>query len=215
MPTPAATAVATRVFTDSAGHAAVLEATHTFSAMDLGTATSDRIIVIAGGSGGLGISVSSVTVGGDSCTEATEALASTSGAWIWYVALSSGATGDVVVTFASSEYRSYVGVYALYGASGGPTNTATATGAEPISASLVKKGGGVSFGTAFQTNFDAGTQTHDWTNLTEDLEISGDASGGGSVASEEVGADATQTVTCDSSSTDTRFSLAMASWPAA
>ena len=127
--TPAAP-LATRVFTDSEGHPAVSETTHTFTAKSLGTAASDRIIVIAGGN-------------------------------------------------------------------------------------IVKKKNGVCFGACFQTGFDPATEDHAYTNLTKDAEVTADASGSGSVASEEVAADVTETITVVSDEIDGRHPLVAAHWEAA
>jgi hypothetical protein len=208
--------IATRVFTDSEGHPAVLEVNHTFSNKSLGDAASDRIIVIAGGSGGYNPAVTGVTVGGNSCTEAIQ-FADTARAWIYYVALPTGTTGDVVVTFASAEFRSIIGVYAIYGASGGPADTATGGGTSgTVTASIDKTENGVTIGAFFQSNFNSATQNAAWTNLTEDAEVSADDSGSGGFASAENTADATgQTITVVSDSADGRQPLVVASWGAA
>ena len=133
------------------------------------------------------------------------------------MALPTGTTGDVVVTFASAEFRSIIGVYALYGASGGPSSTASGGGTNGtvVTGNIVKKKNGVCFGACFQTGFDPATEDHAYTNLTKDAEVTADASGSGSVASEEVAADVTETITVVSDEIDGRHPLVAAHWEAA
>jgi hypothetical protein len=208
--------LATRVFTDSEGHPAALSLTHTFTAKSLGDEAPDRIIVIAGGSGGYHTAVTGITVGGNACTEAIQ-FQDTARAWIYYVALPTGTTGDVVVTFASAEFRSIIGVYALYGASGAPSSTASGGGTSgtAVTGSVVKKANGVCFGACFQDSFDPPVEDHTYTNLTKDAEVTADDSGSGSVASEEVSTDVTETITVVSTDTDGRQPLVAAHWEAA
>lgn len=93
--------------------------TYTFSGAAIGTASSDRRIVVAIGSrANAARSVSSVTVGGISATELVTANDSGSGADIaslWIAEVPTGTTGDIVVTFSAAMLRCAVAQYAVYG----------------------------------------------------------------------------------------------------
>jgi hypothetical protein len=109
------------------------QTTYTFSAVDLGEPHATRMIAvyISGRHGG---TVSTVTVGGIS---ATSVIASTglAGArsWIYRAAVTSGSTGDVVVTFTGSVAECAVTWWGMYPSSqvpvdSGQSNSASGTG---------------------------------------------------------------------------------------
>ncbi len=91
---------------------------YTFSSAGIGTASSDRYIAVAlagrqpSGTPGL----SSLTVGGQSCSEAiidTNASTQWSAIWITDSPVTSGTTADIVATCNSSNDRLSFGVWAL------------------------------------------------------------------------------------------------------
>ena len=93
--------------------------TITFSSVDLGRASSDRLIVIAAlnrDTGSLADTFSTVTINGVS---ATQVVATTNGGslgvTIYSARVPTGTSGDVVLTVGDNVDHVYISVYALYG----------------------------------------------------------------------------------------------------
>lgn len=143
--------------------------TYTFSALDIGTASATRHVVVGVISSGTSPSVSSVTVAGNSATMVVQVDESNLRIGLWIVAVSSGTTGDVVVTHSSSMLRCGVIVWAVYDLSSA-TATATATDIVPtLSQSLTINAGGIGIGLA--DGYQSGSaQTWTWTELTENVD---------------------------------------------
>jgi len=104
--------------------------TYTFSSVNLGDAATDRVIIVGiGGTSGSSRSISSVTIGGVSATAAATANIS----WaivnsIWYAAVPSGTTGDIVITFSAVMVQCVVNAFRMTGqTSNTPANTGTDT----------------------------------------------------------------------------------------
>ena len=90
---------------------------YTFSSSDLGTAASNRSIVVGVG-GGQATSgnrtCNSVVINGVTATKATEQLSfSGDNTSIFFAAVPSDATGDIVVTFSSGMVRAGIGVWSV------------------------------------------------------------------------------------------------------
>tara|TARA_Y100000296_G_scaffold71733_1_gene87474 strand:+ start:30 stop:692 length:663 start_codon:yes stop_codon:yes gene_type:complete len=137
----------------------------TFSSIGLGTAASDRIIVVGVGSnsGAGGHVISGVTVAGDSATEIVSIRDAETRASIYAVALSSGTSGDVVVSTDNNSEVMGIGVYAMFGASITPTDTdSTINPVQDLGLSVAK--GGVAIAHAHDTSAQNGVT---WTGLTE------------------------------------------------
>jgi len=146
--------------------------TYTFSGKALGTAASNRqIVVLVSGHGTSNTTVSTVTVGGVSATELVYAQQATGTQIkaIWIASVPTGTTGDVVVTFAAGKGSCGIGVYALYGASSSAhaTQTDTTYSTDTVSVSIDVPAGGVCFAIGTGTAIDASTT---WTGLTEDYD---------------------------------------------
>ena len=94
--------------------------TYTFAGVDIGTAATNRHVVVGvQGSGGTARTLSSVTVAGVTATILVEAT-DTGGGGEDHVALviaavPTGTTGDVVVTWSGAFARGAYGVWAVYG----------------------------------------------------------------------------------------------------
>lgn len=103
--------------------------TYTFSSASLGAEATDRVIIVAfGGTAGSSKTISSVTIGGVAATLAVNANISwaiTSG--IYYAAVPSGTTGDIVITFSGSMNQCVCNVFRMTGQS---SNTPAATGSD-------------------------------------------------------------------------------------
>lgn len=107
------------------GHFNNSGSTVTYANAPIGTATADRIVVVAlCRTSLLGSSTTSVTVGGTGLTKDTTATAFISVAdnqflEIWYGVISSGTTADVVATHSSATGTDMF-VYSVYGCSSTP-----------------------------------------------------------------------------------------------
>lgn len=141
--------VATVSFASSAVSTADLT-TYTFSSASLGTAASNRKIVIAvSGAVHTTATVSTMTVGGVSASLITGTKVrwptSLYGLEIWQADVPTGSTGDVVVTWSNAQNRTGIGVWAVYGAAAAAHATATDNSA-PYSQAVVVPAGGVVIG---------------------------------------------------------------------
>jgi hypothetical protein len=120
----------------------------TFTSMNIGTADPTRIVGVAIFGNSTGVSVSSVTVGGNSATQATGATGNTAvGASVdfWYCPLASGTSGNIVVTWGASQARCGIVVYSITGtgAAFGTAVSATISSGTTINATRsVPTGGG-------------------------------------------------------------------------
>ena len=144
--------------------------TYTFSSAALGTAASDRkvVVTIHGRSTNPSTrTISSVTIGGVTATEAVSVSNTIGNRCAIYVAdVPTGTTGDIVVVFNDTMQKCAVGSYAMYGA-GSSTPTATATDiASAFSQTLNIPANGAAFavaGNQFNT-------TASWAGLTENYD---------------------------------------------
>lgn len=148
--------------------------TYTYTGKAIGTAAGSRrvIVAIAGDTNVGSRTISSVTIGGVSATQAV--TAENAGTVLHrlaiYIAIvPTGTTADVVVTYSAAQLRSAVAVYAAYGLK---SSTATSTGtdtddSDPMTASLTISAGGIAV--AIAMNYYSTSQTnYAWTNITED-----------------------------------------------
>ena len=158
-------------------------AAYTFSAHSIGTASSDRHVVVCVAFGDTGAnSVDFVTVGGQSCTQIAaiqngsfEAFA---GIFITDAPVTSGTTADVIVDLANFANNCGIGTFALTGLSSiTATDTATTT-TDGSAQSLDINADGVAVGV---TSFD-GTSVS-WTNMTERYDANTEGTAGHSGAS--------------------------------
>jgi hypothetical protein len=146
--------------------------TYTFSSKSLGTATSNRRIVVACSwrEGALSnVGLSSITVGGVTCTVpgGTRIETSTVGIAMGIATVPSGTTGSIVVTFDKQAGRVGVGWWSLYDVqSTTPVGTVenSDTGSSLALGSLSTDNNGVALFAATGAN---GTRTFSWTNPTE------------------------------------------------
>jgi hypothetical protein len=137
--------------------------------IDVGSAAADRIIALAISyrSDGRG-SIDSLTLGGVSGTlVVAEAFASNGGIELWRVALPTGTTANLVVTFgAADNLWINAGAFAIYGADATPAGSSSTSGSGvgdiSISMTVPADGAGVLVGAYGEQ---AGAVT--WTNATE------------------------------------------------
>ena len=108
---------------------------YTFSAVAIGAAAADRVVVVAAHSEEGGELVS-MTVGGIPATVAISAGEDAEFAVVAYAAVPTGTTVDIVVTWTSQARRSMVGAWRLTGANATPTATDSSTSTPSTGESL-------------------------------------------------------------------------------
>ena len=157
----------TRSFRDSYVYATNTQ-NHTFSSCDIGTAASDRHVVVAifiSASTAVG-TISSVTIGGVSASELVTSASAEYRVSFYIAAVPTGTTGDVVINTSKTETRFGIGVWAVYGASATAHDTGSST-ADPLTDNINIAAGGVAIGVGVSSR---SSPEYTWTNLTEDYE---------------------------------------------
>ena len=140
----------------------------TFSSVAIGTASSDRYVVVVATVRTSGTSdiTMTCTIGGVSATSVATVASLTSSAHrqnIFIAAVPTGTTGNVVLTFSRASIRSMISVFAVTGIDG-LTASATATStASPGSGTITIPAGGIAIAGSY--NILGGAYT--WSNLTE------------------------------------------------
>lgn len=150
--------------------------TYTFATQNLGTAASDRYIIVAISGrevGGGSATVSSCTIGGVTATINKQAEANGDQLAMCVANVPTGATGDIVVVWSTGMTDCFIAAYrATSLASTTATDTGSSTAAAPTYDIDVVAGG---FAIAISKDR-SGAATATWTNLTEDYD-SKDGSG--------------------------------------
>jgi len=163
------------VFCASAGDTGLVEpgGTYTFSSHGIGTASSDRyiIVVLTNAAGSSSTNFSSVTVAGTSCTRQVQTYTNEGGVSIWITnaAITSGTTATIVATVSSGGGNSAncgIGTFAVTGLA---STVATATAQQTTnntSTNLAVSAGGVAVAVAYQQ----GTSSFTTTGMTESFD---------------------------------------------
>ncbi len=155
--------------------------TYTFTACDIGVASTDRrVIVGAHMYGGTSRNLSSATIAGISATEVTSDLNATAETVLIIANVPTGTTGDIVLTWSGSCAGSAVSVWYATGLTS-DTPVATARNASltaPTSGSLTTVDGGFIVAAATCRYGDSTTRTHSWTNATEQFDAELENAGG-------------------------------------
>jgi len=157
---------ATVVYTDYSVDA-TNSTSYTFSSSAIGTASSNRKIVVGPVSNRApGTTATAVTVGGIS---ATSVIGQTSNngeqrAELWEAEVPTGTTADIVVTWAATADSCGIGVWAVYDAAASASDTASDDGVPTLlEENLTIPAGGVAISVACSGS----SATYTWTNLTE------------------------------------------------
>jgi len=144
--------------------------TFTYAGQSIGTATTDRYVVIgtmAAGGGGAGVTVSSITVGGIAATIVVQrngnSGASNAVTALAIAAVPTGTTATVVVTYSATQARSAIGVWSCTGLVTPDPISTNSSVANPSSLTLSTYSGGFAIGMVGQN----AVSTAAWTNLTE------------------------------------------------
>lgn len=193
----------------------------TASAVGIGTATSDRIVVAAIGLDIASLSVSdghpsAVTIGGVSATKAVSFTNSSTGSnlsmSLWSAPVPTGTTGDIVVTQGAVAFAvglSYsIGTWALTGVSNTVSDTATAS-ANPASLNIDVHKNDIAIGAGLSFALGAG---YAWTGLTENYDYTLTANHFASGAS-LVASTATIPLTVTAAGTLALYAAVSAVWP--
>lgn len=173
---------------------------YTFSAHNWGAEAADRIIVVCVSSRAAGNNpITSVTVGGNATAAPVNFRNSSGGnstnSGIFWVALPTGTSGDIVVNHGSGALRCAISVYNMTGSDGSQpaSGTGSSSAADPTANINCAEGGAI-IGTAYTQ----ASATATWTGITEDVETTMDATNRHSSAHLEFSAAQTGlTVTCD------------------
>ncbi len=125
MPVSVAIAAPAWTFTDNPAGIVSGASANTFTSVNLGTASSGRLIVVLHSS--TDTVATGCTIGGVTATKAVEESTILSGFQIWYANVPTGSTGDIVLTAGSAMNNAIIIVGALTGVASIPTNTNTST----------------------------------------------------------------------------------------
>jgi hypothetical protein len=147
---------------------------YTFSSVAIGDEAAGRKIVIetSGFSTGgpFNPSVSTITVGGESCTLIIGKNSSPGASYraeLWYIDKADDTTGDIVVTWSESTSGGAVGVWVVNNAAAGaPSDTDSDGNTVPLAGSLTVPANGGAICSAFNSN----TSTVSWTGVDEDFD---------------------------------------------
>lgn len=158
---------ATVTYTDSSASNTDLT-TYTFSSLSIGEASTSRHVIVAVLASNAAATVSTLTVGGVSASLAKRATATNGIAEIWIVAVPTGATGNVVVTFNAGNNRASVGVWAAYNLLSATATDSDESNADPGVISIDVQAGGILVAGVYSVS---GTVSYTWTNITERFDI--------------------------------------------
>jgi hypothetical protein len=145
----------------------------TFTSQSIGAADPTRIVVVALAAGPNAATVSNVTIGGTNANHATSSYQTASDnsslSDIWYLAVSSGTTATIVVTFSGSENRCLIEIYGIIGtgsgfSAGGGAGSSWTVSSLSASVSIPSGGGAIAVAGTHSTITGAFTPT----NLTMD-----------------------------------------------
>ncbi len=149
--------------------------THTYSSVSLGTARSDRRIILSVGYVSSGV-LSNVTIGGQSATKCVD-VENGGHSEIWIASVPSGTSGAVVLTFSDDTNYTAIAVYSAKGlVSATPADTATDNlGTTDLSLDIPARG--ILVATAY-ANSGGSSGSASWSGATEDFELMLPGSGG-------------------------------------
>lgn len=163
-------------------------ATPTFVAADIGTASTDRYVLVGiNGRAATNRTISGVTIGGIAATAVGAQLDNAGNTSAWYIALvPTGTTADIVITLDAAWLRTQIGVWALTGLSGAiafDRKTDTTFSSSVVSVSMSCLAGGDIYALANQINDSSMTNWGTWVALTERFDANIESQGRGAGAS--------------------------------
>ena len=141
-----------------------------FDGISIGTASADRVVVVAisGNNGSTGVP-SAVTIAGNSATLAGSTyVGGESDSSIWYATVATGTTADIDITYSSGKQSVSIGVYAITGCNPDPLDTSGSTTADTPSTTITAHSGSTLIACASHAVGSGSTTT--WTGPTEDYD---------------------------------------------
>jgi hypothetical protein len=166
----------------SAGHVATItfvdeeidtvdRTVYTFADFAIGTAVANRKVVVGimNGDADTGRTISSVTVAGNAASAVIDQAAGNNDGRValYQIAVPTGTTADIVVTFSGGCTRCAIATWAMYGAKSAAHDTAGEATADPLTFTLDVPAGGAAI--AVMKSQVATTIT--WTGLTEKFDV--------------------------------------------
>lgn len=145
-------------------------ASYTFTGKSLGTEDADRdILVMICGRDNTGVPTS-VSIAGNAMAKREEVQSSQYGISLWTVALPTGVTGDLAITFPASQTRMGYGIYRMTG--GNPVPVSTGETFDEVSGTTLTLNPTIGAGQILLAVGAGGTsgQTHSWSGATEEYE---------------------------------------------
>lgn len=190
----------------------------TYSGASIGTAASNRMVVVCVGCrNNTGTGISGVTIGGNAATQIVKSPSSSSEepcVAIYALMVPSGTTANIVVTANSAFYDGAIAVYAVYGRSSvtevDSDSAEQAASSAALAITLNVPAGGV--GIACTLGNDPAT-SFTWVGFTEDNDASFNSNPTFSCASlESTAGSAGLTVSADPAGTPTQHNICGATW---
>ena len=200
--------------TDNTVSAAVAS-TYTFSNQAIGTATSDRVVIVNFGSlkdTSATFSVTSVTIGGVSATKIHSAQTLTSfGLSSYYATVPTGTTADIVIVHSANMNR--VGIQVVTTTNIGEFHQVAlaeaSSGSDALSFTVDAPAGSLVVGYVYDT----GSSSHTWSELTENFDEQVSTTHYHSGAIKNYSSAATPTITADPSGSSATFGLVVVFQP--
>jgi len=168
----------TVVYASTAVQNGSLTSPHTFSAQGIGTASSDRVVLVSIYAKGSGVPVDSITIGGVSAAKLVEITHNEGNATIWALKVAAGTTADIALTWTGTLDRVFIGVHAMTGTSGSASahDTATHSATTSLTTTIDVPSGGAVVAVCGGNNTGGVTFT---AGITEEWEQIATASAGG------------------------------------
>ena len=201
--------------TDNTVSAAVAT-TYTFSNQAIGTASSDRVVIVNFGSlkdTSATFSVTSVTIGGVAATQIHSAQTQTSfGLSSYYATVPTGTTANIVIVHSANMNR--VGIQVVTTTNVGEFHqvalAGTSSGTDPLSFTVDAPAGSLVVGYVYDT----ASSSQTWTELTENFDEQISTTHYHSGAIKNYSSAATPTITADPSGSSNTFGLVVVFRPA-
>jgi hypothetical protein len=183
--------------------------TYTFSNQAIGTATSDRVVIVNFGSlkdTSATYSVTSVTIGGVAATRIHSTQTQTSwGLSSYYATVPTGTTADIVIVHSANMNR--CGIQVVTTTNIGELHQVAlaeaSSGSDPLSFTVDAPAGSLVVGYVYDT----GSSSQTWTELTENFDEQISATHYHSGAIKNYSSAATPTITADPSGSSTTFGI--------
>ena len=150
------------------------QSTYTFSAQNIGTAASDRYVIVISGVRAVGTTglTSSCTIQGISATSVVSQLTqitNTSRIDMFVAAVPTGTTADIVLTYSRAGTRCLIDAYRATGISGAAPSATATSSSDPASGTITIPADG--FAIAGGLCGGVGSSFAAWTNLTERSDV--------------------------------------------